>query len=509
MRIFPFLAATITLLLVTSFISLNLDIGVIRIDAVKERIDVPSQMPHNPVVITSDSSWASAGFEGSGTPEEPYKVYSLWINSEDAIGIFIGHTSAHFIIWNCLITGSYAGIRLLDCVNANISSTQLLSQETCISVEDTISLIIENCEMIPSEEGIGLSLVDISFGYVTNNIISGGSTGCYIDSSCIFFSGNTITETIYGIKGDTARSSMFYNNHFENCSAYGICFEDGSLSCYIANNTFKGFFTGGVLLRRAQNMSVLLNNFTHCGLTVIGDDEYQFDHIVTSNFVNSKPLGYFKSLSDMTLSGDDYGQIHIVSSTNFSVKGGLITSTQRGVSLHYSSNCRIEDIMITACRVGIDLSKSESNTIENCTIRSCVTGILFMNNADNNDIVGNYIGHSDEYGILINPYITGNLFVNNTFVKNDDGLIDNGFDNDWDDGAYGNIYDDYSGYGTYTIPGTAGSVDHHPRRYVPEQTGTGIFEILSNPVFLLSMVITIAGLVIVVIFLKRIWSSKS
>jgi len=475
----------------------------------QEVVISPSQLLHDPVYITSDAQFASAGFEGDGTPENPYRLYSLYIPSDALYGIWISNTDAFFEIWDCLITGSTTkGIGIWNCVNANITDTIVLGADTSISIEITSVAWIENCQLTPNAEGIGLALDEVTIAMISDCTITGGLIGSYIISSTASFIENSIVDSNNGIVGESTRLGFFLSNTFENCSGYGIKLEESSYACTIANNSFTGFITGGILLRSSQSMIVMSNNFTHCGLTVVGSGYYHFSHVVIGNLVNSKPLLYLLEADGGSYFGDDYGQIYLVSCTDVTISGGLITSTQRGVFFAYSSECTVENIMITACQVGVDIDDSEFITVQNCTIRSCNTGVLFFSGAVNNSILNNEISYSYGNGVLINPSAKSNLLVNNSFHHND-GLLDDGAENAWDDGVqFGNFYDDFYSSSSYAIFGTAGSVDHYPRRYTTTGTSGSSLPPM-DPIFIVTLGITLASVIVVLLLMKRFWSSKS
>ena len=481
-----------------------------NVSIVPEIETVPSQTLHDPVYITSDAQFASAGFEGDGTPENPYRIYSLYIPTDALYAIWISNTNAYFEIWDCLIIGGTSkGIGIWNCVDANITDTVVSSTEIPISIRETTVAWIENCQLTPATEGIGLELDDVTLAWISDCTITGGLTGSSIKSTTAFFTENTIIDSNNGIVGEPASSCFFLSNSFENCSGYGILLEESSSTCTIANNSFNGFYTGGVLLRSTQNMMVISNNFTHCGLTVVGTGFYAYDHVVVGNLVNSKPLLYLQDADGGSYSGSDYGQIYLVSCTDVTIRGGFITSTQRGVFFAYSSECTVEEMMITACQVGVDIDDSEFITVQNCTIRSCNTGVLFFSGAGNNSILNNDISYSFGYGVLINPSAIFNLLVNNSFHHNDDWLLDNGAENAWDDNVqFGNFYDDFYSYSSYAIPGTADSVDHYPRRYATTGSGGTALPPI-NPIFVVTLGVTLVAVFVVIYLLKRTWSSKS
>ncbi len=84
---------------------------------------------------------------------------------------------------------------------------------------------------------------------------------------------------------------------------------------------------------------------------------------------------------------------------------------------------------------------------------------------DNTLIVNNVIRDNSLDQISITGSSSGNrVFNNEIHVGGMSGAIDNGDNNEWDDGvSIGNLWSDFSGSGFYYISGTAGSVDHYPR----------------------------------------------
>ncbi|MBE0527087.1 MAG: right-handed parallel beta-helix repeat-containing protein, partial [Candidatus Thorarchaeota archaeon] len=448
-------------------------LGDVTEDTVIPRTIESTPAQFGPIVITSNSEMINAGLDGAGTLEDPYRIYSFYIPTDGTHGIWVSNVDLYFRIWDCTISGSpHLGIGIRNCQFVNISDCAVTGAEYGISIVDSPIAFVEDCQVTVVDDGIGLTLDNVLLATISGCTFSGGETGSEVIDSIVFFDGNSFIENNNGILGEPITNCFITSNSFENCTSYGIRFEDYSRACTIVGNTFSGFYTGGILLRYSENMSIVGNNFTHCGLTVIGVGIADYDHYVEGNLVNLKPLLYLIGTDDVHYSGDDYGQIYLVDCNHITITGGLITSTQRGVFTAYSTECVVQDMMITACQAGVTLGHSRYITIRNCTIRSCSTGVLFWGNSENNSLTYNQISYSFNQGILINPDSRWNFFVNNSFHHNDDGLLDNGSENDWDDGEqFGNFYDDYSGYGNYTIPGTANSVDNYPDRYVPTSSG--------------------------------------
>ncbi|MHA1948859.1 MAG: right-handed parallel beta-helix repeat-containing protein [Candidatus Thorarchaeota archaeon] len=458
-----------------------------------------SQIAHDSVIITSDASWISQGWPGSGTPEDPYRIVSLWISSEANWGIWVSNTNAHFVVSNCLISeGPDEGIHLQNCHNATIEDTTITGLPDGIVVEDTSYLTIDNCES--TSTNYGMFLDGVSIATISDSRFSGDFVACEIVDSLVMFNNNNITNSDTGILAEGLIAGQFYNNTFNNCATYGLDLEDSSLACIIMNNSFTGSKTGGLLLRRTSTMVVMGNDFTFCGLTVIGSELSHYFHSVLSNVVNGKPLAYNMGLNNQEFLADDYGQLYFISCEAITVRGGSITGTQRAVSFTFSTGCLLDNVTITACKVGVDINKSNLTDVQNSLIRSCGYGILVFSESYNITIINNEVSYSDEYGVFINSGALNCLIYNNTFVENEYGLRDYAVGNMWDDGiGLGNIYDDYGGTGYYSIPGDGGAVDHYPRML--EVTPLGGLD----PIFILSLAVTGIVVVVVLIFVMKLW----
>ncbi|NHJ15053.1 MAG: hypothetical protein EAX95_15330 [Candidatus Thorarchaeota archaeon] len=99
-------------------------------------------------------------------------------------------------------------------------------------------------------------------------------------------------------------------------------------------------------------------------------------------------------------------------------------------------------------------------------------GIQFQYVTDG-ELTENSFYNNSQIALQVSFGCTGFLVYDNTFADNLQHAADYGSGNNWDDTvSIGNIWDDYIGYGTYAIPGTAGSVDHFPRSFIPPEPPT-------------------------------------
>jgi len=124
------------------------------------------------------------------------------------------------------------------------------------------------------------------------------------------------------------------------------------------------------------------------------------------------------------------------------------------------SNCHVD----TAPGDGVYLTGCSQMTVEGCELtNNAASGISLMDTGETT-ITGNRVQDNGMEEIFISGDSSGNYIYNNEIHTGLEGVRDNGYSNTWDNGvSIGNWWSDYSGTGTYTISGTAGSQDRYPR----------------------------------------------
>jgi hypothetical protein len=149
---------------------------------------------------------------------------------------------------------------------------------------------------------------------------------------------------------------------------------------------------------------------------------------------------------ERNIAGECYWAMMLGLADAISMRNNYFTTSDIGVGAYESNNVTMALNSITDNRVGLE-------TDYNCqswTITQC----LFFNNT--------------QVGIDLKATTQFIKVYSNHFGMNMAHARDNGASNSWDDGvSVGNAWEDYSGIGTYSIPGIAGSVDHYPTLYEP------------------------------------------
>jgi parallel beta-helix repeat protein len=174
----------------------------------------------SPIYINADLGFASGGFPGSGTKEDPYLIENLRIttNALTRNGIEIRNTGAFFVIRNCAINASYIGI-LVENVSPGTTSI--------------IGNVIEGI----TEDGGGIVL---------------GADGVTVTN-------NTCTGFIDGVHTNYSDSCTFTYNNFSNNIYHGISLRYSNDN-YVAHNTIKGNGVHGVFIIRSSTGNTMTNN---------------------------------------------------------------------------------------------------------------------------------------------------------------------------------------------------------------------------------------------------------
>ena len=204
----------------------------------------------------------------------------------------------------------------------------------------------------------------------------------------------------------------------------------------------------------------------------------------------------------------DCAAISIFNSSNAHLESCIVHSNDDGIQFFFSHDCTIYNCTIEALCAGVNATESHNLQFESSAIHNCIYGATIIG-SPSVDLSHNRVCHN-EWGVLAQFSDSCRLW-NNTISENQDGVdlqilcanwsirnntvlnntgvgirlgeqtgnislvynrlgwnelgnaIDDGLDNEWDDGvSQGNYWSDYDSSGIYLVPGSAGSVDHYP-----------------------------------------------
>jgi len=333
-------------------------------------------VPHEPIVIYSDSDFVYQGWPGSGTAEDPYRIENLEIVSEKGSCIEILSTTAHFCVQGCSLTGS--------------------------------------------NDGYGVYLYEVTNGILRNNFCLSSACGIYIDwSEASQVIGNTCGYGAYGIRLDFCQSinvtdnicrtnsvagiGVFGSDHTAVArnicegNAYGIVIDWGD-SHSITGNKCSGNPSAGLVLNETRMTSASMNECDGNSFGIVLGDAS--DNWLTLNTCENN---------------SDCGALVTNSQFN-NLVANVFRGNKHGIELmRCIANNVTENVFEGNVESGVYLYLSEANHIESNAILSGKYGVYAVASQDNT-MTGNTLSNHTWAGILLleSPLSRVNY---NTFVR--------------------------------------------------------------------------------------------
>jgi parallel beta-helix repeat protein len=123
-----------------------------------------------PIIIRSNSDFATFGATGVGTPSDPYRFDNLAISTNHTC-IDVEATTAYFVISNCRLeaNGVFGAILFTNVENGRIVNCEIIDATYGVTVINSVDISIENTTVYDLTYGIYLSRV-------SNSTIIGCST---------------------------------------------------------------------------------------------------------------------------------------------------------------------------------------------------------------------------------------------------------------------------------------------------------------------------------------------
>ena len=449
-------------------------------------------LPHDPIYIDKNADFATLGFSGQGTINDPYLIEDYFIINFTTTLIHIQDTRAYFIIRYNYLHGnatSDIGIYLQNVTSGYIhnNTVQNGTYGINLALSDYNNLSynsVFNC-------GYGLYLQTASNNEILNNSFTNNEMGIYMISNS---DNNTISENIadsnlrYGMYVySNSNNNIIYNNTISangdastDAGIYIRSYNNSVIGNYVINNNYKGFY-----LSWADNNTIINNS-------VYGNGEEGLflleskNNTINENIIHDNSNGftlegtYLNQIFNNTIYSNGYGIIEF-RANNDVIYNNSISNNVFGIWLYYSFTkiiCHNITIKLnTFTSNGISAIKmdnvSDSVVQDNEFIHNSGSGycIELTANSSDNTLSGNVIRNSSDYGIYLDSKTKNNNISLNEFYFNklgnaqayDDGLSNSftyNFWNEWttpDNNADG-IVDN-----PYALAGTATNFDFSPR----------------------------------------------
>ena len=268
------------------------EIGVLR-PIVRMKIETAEEvpLPHAPIYINGNDNFilANGVVGGSGTENDPYIIENWDISAENAHGIRVENTTAHFIIRNCYMHEgglSYDGIQFDNVKNGSIENN--LAENNCfgsiVLVYSDNNLVKNN--IVENNYFLGIRLYYSDSNRISNNTVeNNGLNGIYFDhSDNNLISGNTMENNYYGILLGYSYNNIISNNNIVWNDYLGIAL-GGSDNNVISNNII-GNNEFGIPLDSSNN-NFILNNIVENNDNGIYLYNSNNNLIYHNNFINN------------------------------------------------------------------------------------------------------------------------------------------------------------------------------------------------------------------------------
>ncbi len=386
--------------------------------------------PHDGIVLPGNISGTSLpdGISGEGTLESPYMISYHWFNTTGGPGISIINSSFHVVIRTCLFTSKFP------------------PSNPAIIISNSSNVVVEGCRSYYAT--VGVDVRDSSFIEIRHSAWLGSFDGIYVRGHNVSISDCLLSHIRdSGIHVNRSRDITMTNVASEHNNAIlgyssGIRIEDSSRSTIINTSCTLNYGSGIIISSPSGNESR--------GNRIIG----------TSLIDNNQGLVMDGCVSS-TITGCSFRHntngIYISGAKEIGIDGSVFFKNTYGVFLSRTLRSSVKRSIFESNEYGIYLDSSDHNELSENSIYNCSRRSLTLDSFLDRGLP------SSNNTVFLNTFIGETMFSAHA--------MDNGEDNQWDNGKEGNRWPSHDGPDIdgdgivdedYTISGKAGAVDHFP-----------------------------------------------
>ncbi len=376
---------------------------------------------HGPIIIRSDEDFASQGWPGNGTRENPYHIADLqFLVIVTYSMVRISNTRVHFIVSNCWMekqsgTDVEIGIKLTNVTNGVIVNTVFtgLHSGAIIHESEANDLVNNSCFNIDE----GFTVFHSNTTSLVNNTCYNSRRGILVrESNSITITNNTCFDADFGLLIFDSFSTQIINNTIRNSRYFG-CEIYPVYDNILANNSLVncGFFFGAW-----EEMSWV--GFTDAPTRVGVGSSVDVNTQITGNTVNQRPLLLFLGRVDFTvpLGG---GQIILLNCSSVTVQDQNLMYASIAIFLCFTKRSRVFNNTCIGNSVnGIRMQNCEYITVNNNLCNNNSISGMTLDQTVNTSLTENRCNYNSwGSGIhLIESY--DNQLLNNTCLDNFTGI---------------------------------------------------------------------------------------
>jgi parallel beta-helix repeat protein len=305
-----------------------------------------------------------------------------------------------------------------------------------------------------------------------------------------------------GIAGDPYRIE---NYNITILGDYPILFSGNNTAyfiiqnCFLKTNTNTGIYLGKYYDMGEGTVEVLNNRIisdTQSGIILNGGN----NSVISGNTITSKDIGieitdsHYSEFSENIIDGNNGFCIDYYLSSNSIITKNNCSEATEGITISYSSLTEVTHNNCSYNSDGISFFYADNITMKNNIMMDNSQHGLSMLYSDYSLLTNNLFQDNSNYGITLNSQSDKNTLHHNAFVDNGGSTSqaeDDGSDNIFYDilTSEGNFWSEWIS-GTYSIDGSAGSVDLYPLNSMPvisEYSGLSLVILLTSYIVIISL----------------------
>ncbi len=396
-----------------------------------------------PIRINSDTDFSQ--FSGQGTQTNPYKIENLVIDAQNkGPGIYIGNTTAYFIIENCTIyndtasSGTYyeaAGIELYNVQNGAVYNCTTHHVNYGVYLTQSHKTRVENSTFYEfGKYGIYYDLSSSTDIVASNNTINGtgeqSTYGIYLNGGSGYVNAtvenNTINNTDYGVYVSYTQNITVNYNRFSNMTDYGIYIYQGTANITIEHNilsdlTLKEYsdvnHASYIYLEETKTYNISYNKITDGspfgsrGIYLIStfygkvygntltnasikmSEEYRpgppsikyLDSVsMSNNILNGKPVLFRNGgdLGNIPIDTASYSELILINVSNAIINSGNFSHYGEAIILYYDTNVSITGASFYQLINAVVAHYSSNLTINNTVMNGIENKAVYLDTVE-------------------------------------------------------------------------------------------------------------------------------
>ncbi len=326
---------------------------------------------------------------------------------ENNIGMYLNNLQGVSVSYNdCSWTNG-------DGIESYYALDSFFGHNTCSHVQgagmylDYSSSSVIESNMLDSDSGYGLRLMDGTGNRAANNSCTNGNEGMSIEyETRPVLIGNDCSGNLgRGLRLYSCTDAVVSDNHANNNAQAGIMIDTSTGTTAIGNTCSNDGSKRGIEISTSWTTRLWSNTMTGSGVFVWGTikEEWNTHVISTNNTVNGKPVYYYANATGVS-APTNAGEVIFANCTRSVVDHVSVADSCLGVEVGFSYLMEVSNCSLTDSTIGVYFYYSNESIIADCELIQCelygigletCQQIEMLRNACNYSATGIYASSTD------------------------------------------------------------------------------------------------------------------